>query len=180
MTKHKSWTKHNQQIFNKKLTDYAQNLETRIKKVCHDLAEMVLSYIEDSSFRPQFTSNLADGTGIGVYFNGALKEYMPTPRAEGPAAYNGEEVWGKDYLADALTYASMRQFSKGVWVVLFSTVPYAVRVDEKGTKYVSGERAGQTKTEPGFFSERLVEDMRTQFKSAFAKEFPNVVNQLSI
>ena len=58
-----------------------------------------------------------------------------------------------------------------LWVVLFSTTPYAFMIDKNGSKY----------WDAGFFSQRLVkEQLLPKFKTAFAKEFPNIAKQLSI
>lgn len=138
-------------------------LEERMVNVFHELAEGVKAYIESLAGIPVFTGNLADSTGLGVYFNGVLKEFMPTQRANMPQTYKGELVWGNLLLEMALADAAYK-YNKGIWVVLFSTVPYAVRVDKNGT----------TRFEDGYFTHDLVPDMLNQFKLAFAKEFPNI------
>ena len=167
-----NWVKHNQDVFKKALAEHRNALEKRMANVFHELAEAVKAYIEDweASPVPVDTGNLLDSTGVGVYLNGMLKEYTPIPTADVPQSYMGEEVWGKDYLQDALTYASMEEFSSGIWVVLFSSVPYAFKVNEWGTE----TEDGKTLTPAGYFDEHLVPDMLNQFKLAFAREFPNI------
>lgn len=170
----KGWIKHNQDVFKKAIAEHSNALEKRMANVFHELAEGVKAYVESLRDMPVDTGNLADGTGVGVYFNGMLKEYAPTPIADHPQTYEGDLVWGKDYLQDALTYASMEEFSSGIWVVLFSAIPYAVRVDKEGTFTKGKNGEPKVSTEPGFFSELLVPDMLNQFKLAFAREFPNI------
>lgn len=157
------WGKHNQDVFKKALAEHRNALEKRLTNMLHDLAEGVIGIINASDFRPMYTANLADSTGLGVYFNGMLKEYVPLPRADKPQEYNGAPVWGQDSLEQALFEAS-QTYTSGIWVVLFSAVPYAFKVDKEGT----------TRTVEGYFSQELVPDMLNQFKLAFAREFPNI------
>lgn len=157
------WAKHNQDVFKKALEEHRNALEKRMANVFHELAEGVIGIINASDFKPMYTANLADSTGLGVYFNGMLKEYVPLPRANEPQEYNGALVWGQDSLEQALFEAS-QTYTSGIWVVLFSAVPYAFKVDKEGT----------TRTVEGYFSQELVPDMLNQFKLTFAREFPNI------
>ena len=170
----KKWQAQNAKVFKSLLNKHCEELEKRFTNVFHELAMGVKIYIESLEDLPVDTGNLADGTGVGVYFNGMLKEYTPTPIAKEPQYHDGDLVWGKNYLQDALTYASMEEFSTGVWVVLFSAIPYATRVDKEGTFKQSESGEPKVSTEPGFFSKILVSDMLSQFKTAFAKQFPNI------
>jgi hypothetical protein len=72
-------------------------------------------------------------------------------------------------LQDALQ-EGYRNFSKGIWLVVFSAVPYAFEVDAYGT----------IKNASGYFSEGIVGELLDQFKTAFAREFPNIAKQMSI
>lgn len=163
------WVKHNQDVFKKALAEHRNALEKRLTNMLHELAEGVIGIINASDFRPMYTSNLADSTGLGVYFNGMLKKYIPLPRAKEPQEYNGALVWGQDSLEQALFEAS-QTYTSGIWVVLFSAVPYAFKVNEWGTE----TEDGKTLTPAGYFDEQLVPDMLNQFKLAFAREFPNI------
>lgn len=159
----KGWVKHNDDVFKKGLAEYRISLEKRLTNVFYALAESVKMYIEDSGNLPFFTGNLADGTGVGVYQNGVLKAFAPMQKASMPQMYRNQFVWGTPLLQRALGEGTNR-FSKGIWVVLYSSVPYAVKVDSQGTKNHAG----------GYFSEGLVEYMLNQFKLTFAREFPNI------
>lgn len=169
----KAWVAHNNDVFKKGVEQYKQLLESKMRKVFNALAVDVVDYIETFSEiegMPFFTGNLADGTGVGVYMNGQLMAYMPARKASEPQDYKGiTNIWGTEYLFDALN-AAESQYSKGIWVVLFSTVPYAVEVNEEGTSH----------TDIGFFSETMKTEMLEKFKTAFAQEFPNIATQLNI
>ena len=159
----KTWVKHNKTVFKSLLNKGTVDLEKRLTNVFYSLAESVKIYIEEIGNLPHFTGNLADSTGVGVYHNGVLKAFAPMQSASMPQMYRNEFVWGKPLLERALEEGSYK-YPKGIWVVLYSTVPYAVKVDTKGTK----------RNPEGYFSQRLVDDMLNQFKLAFAREFPNI------
>lgn len=177
----KSWVGHNNKVFQKLVGEHRTKLEIKLQKMCRELADEVRLFVEafgEMDNMPYDTANLADGTGVGVYLNGQLMAYMPTQKATEPQEYNGNEnIWGHEYLFDAL-FAAETDYPKGVWVVLFSTVPYAVRVDAEGTVKQRGKNKGETKTPAGYFSDRLTSEMLKNFKTAFAREFPNIARQI--
>lgn len=174
----KSWVGHNNKVFRKAIAEHRAKLEKKLISVLDDLANEIVDYIEAFSeieSMPYYTANLADSTGVGVYLDGTLMVYMPTQKATEPQEYNGNEnVWGTEYLYDALV-AGQADFNRGTWVVLFSSVPYAVKVDDFGTTH----RDGSTSTPAGYFSDRLTSEMLENFKTAFAREFPNIAKQLT-
>lgn len=90
------------------------------------IAEEVMKIVEDSI--PYDTGNLMDSTGIGIYVNGVLHDFRYENQATRPQTYHGKKVWGKETLQKAFSLgASM--YRDGVWIVLFSTVPYALYQD---------------------------------------------------
>lgn len=169
----KSWVGHNNKVFQKAIVEHRAKLEIKLQKMFDALAHDIVDFIEgfgSMDGMPYFTANLADGTGVGVYLDGRLMAYMPTQNATEPQDYNGvENIWGHDYLYDAL-FAAETDYPKGIWCVLFSTVPYAWEIDRDGTNH----------TDAGFFSETLKDELLSNFKTAFAREFPNIAKQMSI
>lgn len=174
----KSWVGHNNKVFKKAITEHRAKLEMKLISVFDDLAKEIADYIEafeEIEGMPYYTANLADSTGVGVYFDGSLAVYTPTQKATEPQEYMGNEsIWGTEYLYDALV-AGQTDFNKGIWVVLFSSVPYAIKVDDFGTTH----RDGSTSTPAGYFSDRLTNEMLSNFKTAFAREFPNIARQIT-
>lgn len=84
---------------------------------------------------PVWDSHLRDATGVGIYVDGALTAYKPTRKglAKNPQSYNGDDnIIGSERLDDALKAAS-GEFSNGIWIVLFSAVPYAYKVNYEGS-----------------------------------------------
>ena len=102
-----------------------------------DLIERVFS--DDSEQFPQWTANLHDATGIGIYADGRLESYMPVQRASKPQkTSSGKSVWGSQELSDALKMASTT-YSTGLWLVLFSAVDYAESIDNIGSPANRGQ-----------------------------------------
>lgn len=102
------------------------------------IAQEVMEIVQDSI--PYDTGNLMDSTGIGVYVNGVLHDFRYENQATEPQTYHGKKVWGKETLDKALSLGSST-YIEGVWIVLFSTVPYAIYQDR-----LSGFFSGIMKT----------------------------------
>lgn len=116
----------NLSIFNKGVREYAKTIELKIESVLARVAEDVVIYIEGAAAIPVQTGNLQDSTGIGIYRNGSLRKYVPVKIAQ----EQRDGKWGSDELLKALSMAST-DFTTGVWICLFSTMPYAIKIDEK-------------------------------------------------
>lgn len=140
------YTAHNSKVFNAGLKNFSNkvikpNLETTLRNV----AERIVVYI-DGGFTPPtgtqqfpvFTGNLHDATGVGVYIDGRLSSYIPTAIAVDQQTNGGEMgIDGSINLRNALK-AATSQFSTGIWIVLFSTVPYAYKINTQGSRWGRG------------------------------------------
>lgn len=138
-------TAHNSKVFKVGLEQYAERvIKTKLEAVLRGVAQELVNAI-DGAFEPfeqygggtkQFpvwTGQLHDATGVGVYINGRLSSYVPTAKGFYPQFDEGEdEIVGSERLQTALNNA-VSQFSKGIWIVLFSAVPYAYKVNEFGS-----------------------------------------------
>lgn len=149
------WTAHNKRVFFNGVTDYKNAIETRINKVFAAVAESVIVYIEGAGTIPVCTGNLSDSTGVGIYRNGQLTSYAPAQKAIVPQSYKGQAVWGYQELVKALGLAAT-EFSRGIWIVVFSSVPYAVKVEERRD----------------YFEYGVVKDILSEFKRFMKTEFP--------
>lgn len=98
-----------------------KNFFAQVEKL-KSIADEVLLIVEDSI--PYDTGNLMDSTGVGVYVNGVLSAFRYSQQATVPQTYHGKEVWGKETLDKALAFGAST-YIDGVWIVIFSTVPYA-------------------------------------------------------
>lgn len=110
--------------------------QPKLVEVLSQKADKIVELI-DSGLIPEYTANLHDATGVAVYVDGTIKRFVPTARAQkatssGYDGINHYGIWGSDFLEMAIYEASTR-FSKGVWFVIFSAVPYAYRIDMQGS-----------------------------------------------
>lgn len=136
------YTSHNSRAFKVGVEQYAQRvIKVKIEAVLRGVAEKLVAYIDGGFALPhgtaQFpvdTANLHDATGVGVYIDGRLSAYLPTALAVEQQT-NGTEIGidGSAALRNAVQ-AATTQFSKGLWIVLFSTVSYAYKINTQGSK----------------------------------------------
>ena len=129
-TGYKKWMPRNLKVIKKEATLYLG----RVKKVelvamLKTVAESIVSYIDAQAEIPESSGNLRDATGVGVYVDGVLSSYVPTKRASklqksGFHYRNEYGIDGSDYLKQAIADATTN-FNSGIWIVLFSAVPYA-------------------------------------------------------
>lgn len=142
-------TSHNSHVFKNMLSQYAENtLATRIGTALKRVAEKMVETIE-GAFEPFFyegggtdlfpvwEGQLHDATGVGVYVNGRLSSYIPTSRGRFAQRHNDDYIIGTERLQTALNSATTT-YSKGIWIVLFSAVPYAYKVDTEGSPWGRG------------------------------------------
>lgn len=177
----KSWVGHNNKVFQKAMDAYRADIEKKVLGVMESVARNIFEdvsntfYNQGDDYMPFYTGNLRDSTGLGIYYNGALSTLIPPRVADNPQNYfqvgHWEfDIWGFQFIREALDATS--DFNKGIWVVLYSTAPYAKYTDDNGTiRY----------WDAGWFSENIVQGhLLPKFKTAFAREFPNIAKQMSI
>lgn len=126
----------NQKIIDKRIDEVFDKHIANLSDYLATLAQDVIEYIDSQKVIPIYTGNLKDATGIGVYRNGVLKKYVPSriatvPQSSGFHHRNEYDIWGHQYLSDALEAASKEEYGKGIWIVLFSAVPYAFYIEDR-------------------------------------------------
>lgn len=140
------YTAHNSKVFNRGLEYFAEHeIKPPIEKMLRSVAERLVTYI-DGGFTPPsgtkqfpvFTGNLHDATGVGVYIDGRLSSYIPTAIAVEQQTNQAEiGIDGSINLRNALKAATSK-FATGMWIVLFSTVSYAYKINTQGSKWGRG------------------------------------------
>ena len=130
------WMKSNQKLIERRIDEVGNNSLARLLNALYTVAQDVMEYIDSQKVIPIYTGNLKDATGIGVYRNGVLKRYVPSqiatrPQSSGFHHRNEYDIWGHQYLSDALEAASKEEYGKGIWIVLFSAVPYAFYIEDR-------------------------------------------------
>lgn len=139
------YTAHNSKVFKVGLNDYAERvIKAKLEAVLREVAQKMVAAI-DNAFVPftqygggttQFPvweGQLHDATGVGVYVDGRVSSYIPTAKGFNPQFDREEDgIVGSERLQQALKSAAT-QFSKGIWIVVFSAVPYAYKVNLHGS-----------------------------------------------
>lgn len=172
----KNWVAHNEKIFEQLIQEAAAEIEVRVKTLLSSFAYGVYDMISSTTRNtgdgnlPFYSGNLRDGTGVGLYYEGALIKLIPPKRATRTQSCKGyRRISGSAFIQQAL--ADTSAYPTGLWVVLYSTVPYAVQIEQFGSKYWNS----------GWFEEGLVKGkLLPEFKTKFAKAFPELASQISI
>lgn len=138
---------HNSKVFKSGVERYAERvIKAKLEAMLRVVAQRIVAYI-DGGFTPpsgtmQFpidTGNLHDATGVGVYVDGRLSSYIPTAIAVTQQTDGGRiGIDGSINLRLALQ-AAVTRFAKGTWIVLFSTVPYAYKINSQGSSRGRGQ-----------------------------------------
>lgn len=141
---------HNMKVFYDGITKYVELVvKDKLETMLREVAEELVSYIDNEAFEPfeyggggngtypVWEGQLHDATGIGVYIDGRLSSYIPTSKGNMPQTFKAENITDENIIGtERLTAAlneGVNQFSQGVWIVLFSQVPYAYKVNTYGS-----------------------------------------------
>ena len=141
----KNYASYNKMVFKSTLEDAKYRisrplLTAKLRKIAVDMVDEIDGNLwnNDDTF-PIWTSNLHDSTGLAVYDYGAIASFIPPQYAAVAQKYgNIQDIWGSQYLKDFIN-ESAGKFSKGIWIVLFSAVPYAGLVNAYGSPWERGE-----------------------------------------
>lgn len=118
-------------------------IEPRLLAILREASDTLASYI-DSGCIPVYLGHLHDSTGSAVYADGRVVYFRPTTRIaskDGKSGFGGVnhyEIRGTEFLERTVADAASA-FPKGIWFVVFSTVPYAYLIDEKGSPAGRGQ-----------------------------------------
>ena len=141
----KNYASHNKMVFKSTLEDAKYRisrplLTAKLRKIAVDMVDEIDGNLwnNDDTF-PIWTSNLHDSTGLAVYDYGAITSFIPPQYAIEPPEYEDiQNIWGSQYLQDFIN-ENAGKFSQGIWIVLFSAVPYAGLVNAYGSPWERGE-----------------------------------------
>lgn len=133
---YQKWMPHNLEVIKKQSMMYLGGVKKReLVALLKEVAQETLDYIETQAAIPQYTGNLHDATGVGVYVDGALTHYLPTKiatryQSSGFHHRNEYRIDGHLYLQSALNDATT-DFADRIWIVVFSAVPYAFYIEDR-------------------------------------------------
>lgn len=132
---YKSWISHNKAALEQGMRKHINSVtKPELVAYLRKVAEQLVAAIDGNTFSiPVYTGNLKDATGVGVYVDGVMSAFMPTKTAVKKQAMKGRPyIFGSEFLAASLREASTT-FSTGVWLVIFSAVPYAYKINTEGS-----------------------------------------------
>lgn len=141
----KSYVNFNKEVLTKGLTIHVKGVVApKLLDILKKAAEYLMKSLDNDI--PIYTGNLHDSTGVGIYNDGRLTSFIPNPKADPVydkqrSGFGGKKIYnivGRDCLEDALKMGSSR-FTKGIWFVVFSTVPYAYYIDKDGSPLGRGQ-----------------------------------------
>lgn len=144
MASRRGYTAYNKSVLMKGLTVHVKNVITPdLVNVLKRVAQQIVTAIDTGNYIPEYTSNLHDATGVAVYADGAVVSFLPTKKATkkaktGFGGVNHYGIDGNEFLTRTIAEASTT-FAKGVWFVVFSTVPYAYYIDANGSPLGRGQ-----------------------------------------
>lgn len=142
----RSYSGHNAQVFKVGLINFTETqVKPKLTAMLTQVAQQMVGLIDGSFVMPsgttQFpvdTANLRDATGVGVYCDGRCQSFIPTKQAVKTQSHNGTQGIDGHALLQAAIAAGATQFATGIWIVLFSTVPYAYKITTQGSKIGRG------------------------------------------
>ena len=156
---------HNKKVFQRGIADFEKTLlKNRLIPILKDVANTFVGYIDEEFSQnsiqfPVYSGNLHDATGVGVYYDGRIEYFVPTKWAEKPQTMgDGTYFFGSETLRQAMQACST-QFASGIWIVLFSSVPYAYEINENGSPKARGKDFFNT------LRDWILEDVINGFKS---------------
>lgn len=144
-----SYRTRNSQVFRSLLEKGVEtNLKDMLTAWCKQVATDFVKYIDEEVFAPRgegnedfpiYSENLHDATGVGVYCDSVLTSYVPTKQAKHAQHIGGQgPIWGHERLTAAIQ-SGVSEYGSGVWIVLFSSVPYAAIVNDIGSPKFRGQ-----------------------------------------
>lgn len=134
----RGYTAYNKSVLMRGMTVHAKNvIMPDLLAMLTRVAQDIVAAIDSGSYIPEWTANLHDATGVAIYNDGAVQRFIPTKKAakktkSGFGGVHHYDIDGAEFLQRTITDAATT-FSKGLWFVVISAVPYAYYIDQSGS-----------------------------------------------
>lgn len=172
-----NFTSQNSSVFHAGTKNHIEHVvKPKLEAMLRKLAQDTVSYI-DCAFVPippyanedgeggndkfpVWEGQLRDATGCAVYIDGRVSSFIPTSMGrylQHDDESGIENIDGTEFLKNAIDLASSR-FTKGLWIVLFSAVPYAFRINTEGSPWDRGK--GYFETIKNVTVQRVIEGLK--------------------
>lgn len=168
-----NFTAQNSSVFHAGTKNYIEHVvKPKLEAMLRKLAQDTVSYIDGAfvpvppyapggnDLFPVWEGQLRDATGCAVYIDGRISSFIPTSKGrykQHDAESGITDIVGSEFLKNAIELASTR-FTKGLWIVLFSAVPYAFRINTKGSPWDRGK--GYFETIKNVTVQRVIEGLK--------------------
>lgn len=136
-----NYVAHNTNVIKNRLKSAAEQIQTNILKLCQEaMADLYRAHAEGFKGRfgtnqfPRWTGHLAASTGAAIYCNGVFESYVPNaPLYEEEQVSDDKQlVNGRELLESAIANGATK-YTSGIWIVLYSAVPYAAKINIEGS-----------------------------------------------
>lgn len=140
------WVAHNHSVITNSINLFIEETRKKIIKALRGVADQMLTYIDNETDLsiPVFTGNLHDATGVAVYVDG-VTNYLRIPtkiatrkQSTGPSMGSRRYIDGHLFLQQSIV-EGQSVYNKGIWIVLFSAIPYAAHIDTLGSPLGRGK-----------------------------------------
>lgn len=140
------WVAHNRAVVTNTVNMLVAEAEKIILKGLKQCADWIIDDIvkQRDTAIPVYTGNLHDSTGVAVYVNGRTF-YMKVPpksakrmQHTGPSRGNRRNIDGHEFLMLSISEGAS-VYNNGIWIVIYSAVPYAARIDTLGSPLGRGK-----------------------------------------
>ena len=172
-----NFTAQNSSVFHAGTKNYIEHVvKPKLEAMLRKLAQDTVSYIDGAfvpippyadedgeggnDLFPVWEGQLRDATGCAVYIDGRISSFIPTSKGrykQHDAESGITDIVGSEFLKNAIELASTR-FIKGLWIVLFSAVPYAFRINIEGSS--RGRGVGYFETIKNVTVQRVLEGLK--------------------
>lgn len=134
------WVAHNHAVVTNSINLFVDEVKKQIIKALRGVADDMLYYIESEAdiSIPIYTGNMHDATGVAVYADGRCN-YLKVPvkkatrkQHTGPSMGSRRNIDGHEFLMKSIQEGA-GVFNNGIWIVLYSAVPYAAHIDTLGS-----------------------------------------------
>lgn len=145
------WTSHNRSLAKSKLQTFLNEKRKQLVSQLRANADAMVMQV-DRGFSPippyhgggneqypVWEGQMRDSTGVGLYVEGRTEYFMPAPKARNTQFSDnyGNDIVGHELLNESITQGAATH-PYGVWLVLYSSVPYAEQVNRVGSPWFRG------------------------------------------
>lgn len=137
---YQKWVGKNAGAFRNTLAVFVKAQRQQFLEILFRAAQNFVGAVNNGTLSiPVYTGNLKDSTGVAIYDNGVLQQYLPTKTATKKQNMGGgfigvkwSQIDGRDFLVKSIAEGATT-FIDGIWFVVYAAVPYAYKINTEGS-----------------------------------------------